>query len=70
MDKREFPDYSQIVPFEMNFEKIMCRLENNFYHTKEHLLMDCQLIEKNCQKFNTIESPIAQNSSKFVEILI
>lgn len=53
----------------MNLNKILKRLENNFYFNKEHILYDINLIEKNCKLYNTNESGIIKLVEEFVETL-
>lgn len=53
----------------MNLNKILKRLENNFYYNKEHILYDINLIEKNCKLYNTNESGIIKLVEEFVNIL-
>lgn len=70
VNKRRHDDYLNFVPIEMNLQKIIFKLENDFYQTKEHLLHDFRLIESNCKLYNTLNSPISKLSEELVAILI
>ena len=62
--------YADIVPLPMDIGTILDRLKNRFYRTKEAIIFDVSLIERNCHIFNSEESQISRDASSIVEQLI
>lgn len=69
VDLEVYNDYLLFVGNQMNIERICRRIKYKCYRSKEAILGDVLMIEKNCFKYNQMDSQISQKASLLVQIL-
>ncbi|KAI5192771.1 hypothetical protein NEMIN01_2204 [Nematocida minor] len=70
VSKTEYPDYYEMIDKPMTGNKIIKRIKNKYYRTKEELASDVNLILSNCCKYNEEESEIAAECTEFTDALL
>ena len=67
MDHDAYPEYLNLVCYEMYLTRIIMRLSNFYYRSQEQIEIDLDLIRENSAVFNGPESKITQIASLFVQ---
>ncbi|KAI5185478.1 hypothetical protein NEIRO03_2054 [Nematocida sp. AWRm78] len=70
VSKIDYPDYYEIISRPMTASKIVRRIRNKYYRTKDELVNDIQTILSNCCEYNENDSEIANECRDLISVLM
>lgn len=70
VSKTAYPDYYEIISKPMPLKKIIQRIKNKYYRTKEEFICDINTVYSNCREYNEENSEISAECKNLVEALL
>lgn len=70
VNKKEVPDYYEVIAEPMDLSTMEVKLENNAYETLDDFIYDCRLIFNNCRQYNGESTTFYKNANKLEKVLI
>lgn len=64
VSKKEYPDYLDSVPVQMNLKRIKARCDNNFYLSLQELHKQVKTIKTNAEIYNEKSSPVVFDAQR------
>ena len=70
VNRKEVPDYYEVIAEPMDLSTMEVKLENNAYETLDDFIYDCRLIFNNCRQYNGESTTFYKNANKLEKVLI